>query len=138
MELKTMREVMAATGITESALRYYNDKGVLAPAVQEQSGRKRWLYSGDDIRKVKLIQLMKYIGISVDDMKTALENEDSFRQVIEASIQTLKEERDRLEKRVAAAGMLAFDAGLDIVTSGGDLDDATAASINDALRERQK
>ena len=40
MSLWNMREVTRITGATESALRYYNAKGVLSPTVREETVRR--------------------------------------------------------------------------------------------------
>ena len=51
MSLWTMKEVMRMTGITENALRYYKSKGVLTPTIQENSGRRQWLYDDSAVER---------------------------------------------------------------------------------------
>ena len=58
MSLWSMREVTRITGATESALRYYNAKGVLSPTVREETGRRQWLYDDEAIGKLKRLFLL--------------------------------------------------------------------------------
>ena len=44
MGYKTIRDVTAITGMTESALRYYDEKKILQPTVKSVTGRSEWLY----------------------------------------------------------------------------------------------
>ena len=107
MKLWTMREIMTETGTTESALRYYNEKKVVTPTIKESSGRRRWLYSEDDLQKIELIQMMKFIGVSVGDMKDALDGEEHFGAVMRKSIAMLEAEKKRIQDRVQVAQRLA-------------------------------
>lgn len=107
MKLWTMREIMTETGTTESALRYYNEKKVVTPTIKESSGRRRWLYSEDDLQKIELIQMMKFIGVSVGDMKDALAGEEHFGAVMRKSIAMLEAEKKRIQDRVKVAQRLA-------------------------------
>lgn len=134
MKLSTMREVIASTGVTESALRYYNEKNLLAPSVKEETGRRRWLYSDEDIGVIKKLQLMKFIGMSVNEMKEALNNVEGLETILNEILTKLKAERDRLDKRILAVGMLAFASGEELPVTGEDFNEAAECAVNDALR----
>ena len=134
MKLSTMREVMDNTGVTESALRYYNEKNLLAPSVKEETGRRRWLYSDEDIGVIKKLQLMKFIGMSVNEMKEALNNVEGLETILNEILTKLKAERDRLDKRILAVGMLAFASGEELPVTGEDFNEAAECAVNDALR----
>ncbi len=134
MKLSTMREVMDSTGVTESALRYYNEKNLLAPSVKEETGRRRWLYSDEDIGVIKKLQLMKFIGMSVNEMKEALNNVEGLETILNEILTKLKAERDRLDKRILAVGMLAFASGEELPVTGEDFNEAAECAVNDALR----
>ena len=61
MSYKTIRDLAAQTGVTESALRYYDEKRLLQPTVKSQTGRREWLYDDEAVRKLKHILLLKRI-----------------------------------------------------------------------------
>lgn len=65
--LLSMKEVTQITGATESALRYYNAKGVLMPTVREETGRRQWFYDDEAILKLKRLSLLKYLGLTIEE-----------------------------------------------------------------------
>ena len=63
-------EVAKKMNITVRALQYYDKEGILSPSAESEGGRR--LYSDKDVVKLHQIQSMKYLGFSLDDIKTRL------------------------------------------------------------------
>jgi len=66
----TVGEVAKKMNSTVRTLQYYDKEGVLSPSAESEGGRR--LYTDKDIVKLHQIQSMKYLGFSLDDIKTRL------------------------------------------------------------------
>ena len=135
MSLWTLKEVTQMTGATESALRYYNAKGVLEPTIREQAGRRQWLYNEIAVEKLKKLFLLKYIGVPVEEAGTAINDEKEFRKMIMKSLEELRKEREKLDLKIFIAQTLAVSDGIDLNVPDDELDEAKKSIINDILRE---
>ena len=135
MSLWTLREVTQLTGATESALRYYNAKGVLVPTSKETTGRRQWLYDDEAVEKLKKLFLLKYIGVPVEEAGAAINDAQEFRRMIMRSLEELKKEREKLDLKIFIAQTLAVSDGMDLVVPDEDLDEAKKSILNSMLRE---
>ena len=61
MELVTIGEAAQVLALNTSALRYYEDRGLVTP---ERRGGKR-MYSREQLRRLAFIQLMQRLGIAM-------------------------------------------------------------------------
>ena len=68
-ETLSIGEVSARSGISPSALRFYENEGLIA-AARTDSGRRR--YDRDILRRVAFIRVAQRIGLSLDEVRTAL------------------------------------------------------------------
>ncbi|MBR0455794.1 MAG: MerR family transcriptional regulator [Firmicutes bacterium] len=130
-----MKEVTRITGATESALRYYNAKGVLSPTVRENTGRRQWLYDDETVGKLKKLFLLKYIGVSIEEAGIAICEEKEFRRTIMKSLEELKKERDKLELQIFIAQTLALSDGMDLLTADDEMDEDKKLLLNSVIRE---
>ncbi len=69
MDLMSIGAVSERTGVAASALRYYESEG-LTHAVRATSGHRR--YRADILRRVSFIRLAQQVGLSLDDIRSAL------------------------------------------------------------------
>jgi DNA-binding transcriptional MerR regulator len=68
-------EVAERTGVTQRALRFYEEKGLLKPPTRMEGGFR--LYSEDDVRRVEQIKrLQKLLGFSLAEIKEMVEAEE--------------------------------------------------------------
>ena len=135
MSLWTMKEVTKKIGVTESALRYYNAKGVLPPTLQESTGRRQWLYDDEAIWKLKKLTLLKYLGLATDQIGMAISSDETYRSVVMESLEELRKARDKLDHKIFIAEMLAVSMGMDLFEPDEDLDEVEASVLNKAIRE---
>jgi DNA-binding transcriptional MerR regulator len=68
-------EIAERTGVTQRTLRFYEEKGLLAPPSRLEGGFR--LYSEEDVRRVERIkELQALLGFSLADIKEMLEADD--------------------------------------------------------------
>jgi len=78
----TVGEVARKMNTTVRTLQYYDKEGLLAPSAESEGGRR--LYTDKDIVKLHQIQSMKYLGFTLEDIKTRLVALDTPEQIAEA------------------------------------------------------
>ena len=101
--------VAERTGLSVSAIRFYETKGLVAP-VRDASGQRRFLPS--DIRRLSFVLIAQQLGFSLGEIELALEGlpdgrapnkrdwtriSRSFRQVLDERINIMKRMRERLD-----------------------------------------
>ncbi len=70
----------AQAGVSERALRYYQQIGLLVPACTTPGGLRR--YSADDLARVARIrELQTLLGLNLDEIAVVLRNEDRIAQI---------------------------------------------------------
>lgn len=107
MSYKTIRAVTAITGITEGALRYYDEKGVVKPTKKKPTGRHEWLYDDEAIRQLCLIKLYTFIGIPVRIAGEMLENGMNFSNLmLNMQIGAIKHDMAQDEYKISLAESL--------------------------------
>jgi DNA-binding transcriptional MerR regulator len=68
-------QVAERTGVTQRALRFYEEKGLLKPPTRMEGGFR--LYSEDDVRRVEQIKrLQKLLGFTLAEIKEMVEAEE--------------------------------------------------------------
>jgi len=88
VELVTIGEAAQMLMLNTSALRYYEDRGLVTP---ERRGGKR-MYSREHLRRLAFIQLMQRLGISLDAASAVLdEPSDQWRRVVRGQIVAIEE-----------------------------------------------
>lgn len=65
--LYTSGEVAKIAGVTVRTIRYYDTKGILIPSKYSSSGHR--LYSNEDIKKLKRVLALKYLGLTLEEIK---------------------------------------------------------------------
>jgi MerR family transcriptional regulator, repressor of the yfmOP operon len=132
----------AQAGVSERALRYYQQLGLITPCSSTPGGMRR--YSEDDLARVARIrQLQLLLGLNLDEIAVVLRNEDRMaqikrtylhehtsdaerRELVRESLQLQHDLRATVEaKRVAIEGFLA-DLDARIARSSDLLDQMTA------------
>lgn len=79
-ELLGIGAAAAQAGVSERALRYYQQIGLLVPASTTPGGLRR--YSADDLARVARIrELQALLGLNLDEIAVVLRNEDRIAQI---------------------------------------------------------
>jgi DNA-binding transcriptional MerR regulator len=98
-ELLGIGAAAARAGVSERALRYYQQLGLLEPACTTPGGLRR--YSADDLARVTRIrELQTLLGLNLDEIAIVLRNEDRLAQIrlVYRDERTSDEERLRLSR----------------------------------------
>jgi len=98
-ELLGIGAAAARAGVSERALRYYQQLGLLTPACTTPGGLRR--YSADDLARVARIrELQALLGLNLDEIAIVLRNEDRLAQIRRAykDERTSEDERLRLTR----------------------------------------
>ena len=103
MSKYTTGEMAKLCGVTVRTVQYYDTRGILVPSELSEGGRR--LYSGDDLRRMKVICFLREIGLSIDTIGKLLAEEHPesvisllLDQQTEAVRAELEESRDKLDK----------------------------------------
>lgn len=68
-QVMTIGDLAERTGLTVSAIRFYETKGLVTPA-RNAGGQRRYLRS--DIRRLSFVQVSQQLGFSIDEIRSAL------------------------------------------------------------------
>jgi MerR family transcriptional regulator, repressor of the yfmOP operon len=89
-------EAAAKTGVSERALRYYQQLGLLTPCGCTPGGLRR--YSDADLDRVDRIrQLQNLLGLNLDEISVVLRGEDRMNQIRQAYHQEDASDAERRE-----------------------------------------
>ncbi len=113
--MKTARDVLSIgelarrTGLSVSAIRFYEEKGLVAP-LRNAGGQRRFRRS--DIRRLSFVLIAQQLGLSIEDIRAAIASlpegrtptqkdwariSRAMRRHLEARIAMLERTRDRLD-----------------------------------------
>jgi len=88
-------EIAKKMGVPVSTLHYYDKKGVLSPSSESEGGRR--LYTHKDIVKLLQIQSMKYLGFSLEEIKSRLPSIDTPGEASNVLIGQANEIREKID-----------------------------------------
>ncbi len=102
--LLTIGEVAGRTGLATSAIRFYEQKG-LVTSVRTPSGQRR--FRRDTLRRIGFIRVAQRVGVSLDEIAEALATLPAGHAPSRADWARLSRAwRERLEERIALLGAL--------------------------------
>ena len=100
MSQYTTGEMAKLCGITVRTVQFYDQRGILTPSALTEGGRR--LYSGEDLKRMKIICFLRDTGLSLDTIGRLLKEEDPGSVIavfLEQQEQVLQEEiSERREK----------------------------------------
>jgi len=107
-------EVARSTGITVSAVRYYDEIGVIS-TVTRVGGKRR--FAPETVGRVNFILRAQEAGFSLDDIRIVLDDTaGEWRDLVEKKLHELIERRNRLDTMIAMVTEIR-DCGCDAVAS---------------------
>ena len=107
-------EVADSTGVTVSAVRYYDEIGVIT-ATTRIGGKRR--FDPDTVGRVSFIRRAQEAGFSLDEIRTLLDDtQGGWRDLVEDKLSELSERRERLDVMISMLGDMR-DCGCEVVAS---------------------
>jgi MerR family transcriptional regulator, redox-sensitive transcriptional activator SoxR len=100
VELLSIGEVAARSGLAASALRFYEDQGLIT-ATRTSGGARR--YPRSVLRRLAVVRAGRNVGLSLPEIRAALETLPAERPPTTTDWARLSSEwRDRLDEQIAA------------------------------------
>ena len=106
MSQYTTGELAKLCGITVRTVQFYDQRGILIPSALTEGGRR--LYSGEDLKRMKIICFLRDTGLSLDTIGQLMKEEDpestisillvQQEQVLREEISERREKLNRLEE----------------------------------------
>jgi MerR family transcriptional regulator, repressor of the yfmOP operon len=103
-------DVAKRVGMTPRTIRYYEDIGLLNSVRRVEGGRR--IYTDEDIRRLKFIERLKLLGLTLDEMKELEElyvNCRSNDRVLPHLLQLLDKHLDSIVSKMEQLKMLQRD-----------------------------
>ena len=91
MKIKQVEELV---GITSKNIRFYESQGLLTPERADNNGYRE--YHQDNIEVLKKIKLLRKIGISVEDIKSVLNDNVTLENCLEKYLDVLEKQKSNL------------------------------------------
>lgn len=88
-------EVMKLTGLTKRAIGFYEQEGLITPAVDQENSYRN--FGPDEISRLMQISLLRQLDFSVSEIKKILNEPDQLREILTLHLEKIKHKMDRLE-----------------------------------------
>lgn len=136
-EMLTIGQLAKLAGLRTSALRYYEEQGLLEPADRTSSGYR--LYAPDAEQTLHFIQRAQRLGFSLTDIRTLLEGWQTGDLSIESVVQSTEDRYYVLEKQLTEGLVLRHEMGLfmqDLYQRASQDPDTSVGALFNQLLER--
>jgi len=112
--LLAIGEVADSTGVAVSAVRYYDEIGVIT-ATARVGGKRR--FDPDTVGRVSFIRRAQEAGFSLEEIQTILDDaQGGWHDLVEDKLAELSERRDRLDTMIAMLVEIR-DCGCTVIAS---------------------
>ncbi|MFB7111673.1 MerR family transcriptional regulator [Streptomyces sp. NPDC056291] len=85
--LYTIGELARRTGLTVKTIRFYSDRGIVAPTDRSPAGYRR--YNADAIARLDLVRTLRELGLDLPTIRKVVDRELSLREVAAAHAEAL-------------------------------------------------
>jgi len=92
----TIKEVSKLSGLPASTLRYYEGIGII-PSIKRDPSSKQRVYNQNNLDRIDTLACLHATGLSLDDMKTYMDNIGRGKAGIRGEIELLRSQAIRLE-----------------------------------------
>ncbi|KAB1128852.1 MerR family transcriptional regulator [Micromonospora sp. AMSO12t] len=131
--MRSIGELARASGLTVSALRFYDSAGVLAPALVDPVTGYRW-YTGDQVAPARLVAGLRRVGMPVAEIAAALRSEPAqIHRLLDAHLRRLEDGLADARRELSRIRTL-IDPGEPAMTTRLVLSRADLAAAVDAVR----
>jgi DNA-binding transcriptional MerR regulator len=132
MTALTIQDVSRRSGLSESALRYYEDVGLISPIARDaSSGHRR--YRDEDLDTLQALACLRTMGVGIEDMRTYQTNRERGHAAAAEQRDLLLRHAGRIETEIETLGMhldyLRAKAALWDARDHGDADAQTEANL---------
>ncbi|MFL0268083.1 MerR family transcriptional regulator [Candidatus Clostridium radicumherbarum] len=101
MKILKISEFAIRSGVTVKALLHYDKIGLLRPSLKTESGYR--IYSDEDFIKLQQITTLKFVGLSLEEIKQLINEKDqNVESIINTQTKALEEKKKHIETVIAA------------------------------------
>ncbi len=115
MNTVRIKEVEDLVGITRKNIRFYEKEGLLQPGRELENSYRD--YSEDDIRRLRIIKLLRKLDMPISSISDVLEHRISLREALHLHELLLEEQRGSIVNAQRVCGLIAAEgaelSGLD-------------------------
>ena len=108
-EFLTVGQLARKVGTTVRTIQYYDQQGLLSPSAKGPGNQR--LYSPEDEEELYRILTLKYLGLSLADIRdqsSFITDVEAFREVLSCTMETLEDDFQELVRRLSVLRAL-FD-----------------------------
>lgn len=115
-----MKQVLEATGLTEKAVRLYIEHGLVCPETEQGLHNRSFEFSGDDVKQLQTIAVLRNAGLSMADIRFLQEHPDQIPAYLDEHKRKMTENLRKAMKLEEAIDRLSPDqrGNLDDLASG--------------------
>ena len=97
-ELKTINEVCKMLGLTSRTIRYYEQLGLIVTKHENKNAPRR--LDGENIERLRKIRFLRKLGLSLDEIKSAVVSDETAAEMIRGKSAELSAEMAALDDRI--------------------------------------
>jgi len=98
-----INEVEKLLEIPKATIRYYEEEGLIKPARTETGYRE---YNEDDIRTLKMVIVLRKIGVAIPDIRSLLDDKVNLNDVLNSTMSDLEKQKSELSAAMRMCGEL--------------------------------
>lgn len=88
-------DLAKASGLTVRTLYHYDEIGLVVASERTASGHRR--YTADDVRRLYQVRSLRQLGLSLEEVRSALSRSDLLRPIFQAQLAALTEQVQQAE-----------------------------------------
>ena len=121
-------EVANETGLSISNIRFYEKKGLLAPAREEESGYRD--YTAGDVNRLKTILLYRKMGLPIETIYLVFQGSITLAVALERQTEELRKQREEITASLELCQKVLKDTKLEEINVDSYLDFVAAEEEN--------
>lgn len=109
-----IKEVCERTGLTERTVRFYMQKGLIAPKGELRNGREYSEFSETDVEMLQAVATLRELSFSIDEILTMQRTPGAIPSIVEARREVARIQHETAENAYAVLGRLDTDGVSDV------------------------
>ena len=101
-----IKEVCERTGLTERTVRFYMQKGLIAPKGEWRNGREYSEFSEPDVEMLQAVATLRELSFSIDEILTMQRTPGAIPSIVEARRDAARAQHETAENAYAVLGRL--------------------------------
>lgn len=136
-----IKDVCVQTGLTDRAVRFYIEKGLLSPDAQRKGGRQYRDYTHEDVRRLLLISTLRKAGFSIDEIAGMQQDPGIIARTAEARCGELERDmqsQDALARRLRELSRRPFSNWEHFASCVGERESAAPTRVDFGRFDEEK